>query len=312
MEKKSLFINEITVAQGIFTECFQITSIGRKTTAQGKPFLDLKLRDRTGEVPAKLWDVPEDLPELPTGCFVKTRCESGEYPAGKLQLKVMRIKLLETNEIDLGDYLPASKNDRQAMYEQLHAVIHSMENKVLAQAICSCTTHIAPMLINAPAAKAMHQGYLGGLLDHILALCKLANAVATCYPELSRDILLAGCILHDIGKVEELRYDTQIGYTRAGTLTGHIIQGSILWAKYSVDLDVATREHVQHIIASHHGTKEWGAAVLPMTREAQIFHLLDMIDSRYEIVTNALAGGVDEKGMTQWSNALGCCAWDGK
>jgi 3'-5' exoribonuclease len=168
------------------------------------------------------------------------------------------------------------------------------------------------MLLNAPAAKSLHQAYLGGLLDHIIALCKLADAVCSCYPDLSRDILLTGCILHDIGKVVELRYDTQIGYTRAGTLTGHIIQGSIIWAKYSEGVDQATREHVQHIIASHHGIKEWGAAVLPMTREAQIFHLLDMVDSRYEIATNALASGVDENGMTAWSNTLGHAVWDGK
>jgi 3'-5' exoribonuclease len=312
MEKKELFISSIATDQGVFTEPFQVVSSGRKATAQGKPYLDLKLRDKTGDVAAKVWDVAPDFPELTIGCFIKVRCEAGEYPAGKLQLKVMRAKLLEAAEIDLADYLPASKNDREEMFCGLGSYIGQVHNRALRDALWTCCTDLKPMLLNAPAAKSVHQAYLGGLLDHIIALCKLADVVCSCYPELSRDILLAGCILHDIGKVVELRYDTQIGYTRAGTLTGHIIQGSILWAKYSGDVDVATREHVQHIIASHHGIKEWGAAVLPMTREAQIFHLLDMIDSRYEIATNALAGGVDENGMTEWNKTLGMQIWNGK
>jgi 3'-5' exoribonuclease len=168
-------------------------------------------------------------------------------------------------------------------------------------------------LQNAPAAWKKHQAYLGGLLEHILSLCGLAVAVSARYfPQLNRDVLIAACIVHDIGKVEELAYEDFIGYSRQGSLLGHIVQGSIIWSLYADRLDPATRDHIAHIIVSHHGRRDWGSPQVPMTREAQIFHLLDMIDSRMGLLDNIFAAGVDANGFTQYDRGMETQLWDGK
>lgn len=307
--RKTVFVANIDPAGEPGIDCFQVASVERRTTRRGGAYMAMALRDRTGEVGAKLWDAPGDL-EIRPGDFVKVQFEPASYN-GELQLKVLRIRVLDRAEIAIDDYIPASKRDRDQMYGELLAIIETISDIDLRSALKLCVGEHGCLLRDAPAAKKKHQAYLGGLLEHILSLCGLADAVSRHYPVLSRDILIAAAVLHDIGKVHELVYEDHIGYSRPGTLTGHVIQGSILWHRYSGNLDPATRDHIQHIIASHHGGRERGAAQVPMTREAHVFHLLDMIDSRVELIGSLLASGVNADGMTPYDHALECAVWDG-
>jgi 3'-5' exoribonuclease len=307
---KTLFVDQLTESTGKLIDYFQVAQLDRKTKKDNQPYWSLKLRDRTGEVDAKWWDPAADL-EVSTGDVVKVEAVTQTY-RDSLQLNIKRLRKAEPGEVVKEDYIPASTHDRKELFDGLASYIGMIRNRCLGDSVFALCCDVRQELQDAPAAKGVHQAYLGGLLEHILQLCKLVVAVCECYPELDRDVMLAGAIVHDIGKIHELCYEDHIGYTRAGTLTGHIIQGSILWARYSGNLDPAARDHVQHIIASHHGQKEWGAAVLPITREAQIFHSLDLIDSRYEMVTNALADGVDADGMTGFVPKLGSQVWNGK
>jgi 3'-5' exoribonuclease len=307
---KTIFVENIDSADGPAVNYFQVASTERKTTKRGSAYLSMVLRDRTGEVDAKFWDAPADL-EIRAGQFVKVQFEPGTYN-DRLQLKVLRIRALNRDEVTIEDFIPASKRNRDEMYAELLRIIAGVTSESLREALTVCVQDHGHLMRDAPAAKKKHQAYLGGLLEHTLSLCGLSDKVANHYPTLNRDILIAAAILHDIGKVHELVYEDHIDYSRAGTLTGHVIQGSILWHRYSGNVDPVTRDHIQHIIASHHGRKEWGAAQVPMTCEAHVFHLLDMIDARIETISDVLARGVNADGMAPYDHAFECALWNGR
>jgi 3'-5' exoribonuclease len=309
---KDIFIESLTPDSGTMNLYAQVSQVDRKETKSGKPYLNLKLKDKTGEADAKLWDIPEGF-VCTAGDFLKVRAEAGSYK-DQLQLKVLKVRVLDRSEVLIEDFIPASKRDRGDMFTELLNVAYSISenNLVLRCAVTELLNDFSTSLLNAPAARKMHQAYLGGLLEHTLNLCGLVDGVCAVYPELNRDVLLAGMIVHDIGKIHELTYTDSIGTSRQGALVGHIIQGSILWARYAEGLDSATADHVAHIIASHHGQREWGAAVVPATREAQVAHLLDMIDSRMAIINEALATQpVDADGFTGKVYALETALWNG-
>ncbi|WP_321471046.1 HD domain-containing protein [uncultured Paludibaculum sp.] len=301
---------------GKFIGVFQVTQADLKAKKDGAAFMSLKLRDKTGEVDAKLWTVPDGL-TVKAGDFAKVEAETGTYKDA-LQLKLLRVRVLDRAEVVVDDFIPASKRNRTEMLTQLYELVDIISNADLRAVLQTIIGDNAQRLMNAPAARKIHQAYLGGLLEHILNVSALARAVCHVYPDLDRDVLLAGLIVHDIGKLDELTYTDCIGTSRPGMLMGHIIQGSILWDRYThpvtytCPLDPATVDHVAHIIASHHGIKEWGAAVVPATREAQVAHLLDMIDSRLSIIGEALASQpLDTDGFTGKVYALDTALWTG-
>src|SRR4029077_9246304 len=160
----------------------------------------------------------------------------------------------------------------------------------------------------APAAKVMHHAYLGGLLEHVISLCGMSRRVASHYPELDLDLLLTACILHDVGKLEELCYERAIGYTTPGQLLGHIVMEleTVTRAIDKIDgFPSALKTVVQHLLISHHGQYEFGSPKLPMIREAMVFHYLDDLDSKLAAVRVALATPSGDDEWSSYSGALG-------
>jgi len=311
---KVLYADQIIADGGLFDESFQVREVARKEAKGGKPYLSLMLGDCTGAVDAKLWDIPSDFTGCKAGDFVKVRAVAGIY-RDAVQLKLVRLRVLERAEVTIEDFIPASKRDRDVMLADLESWVYTIKQQRLQDTLLNMIQNpahgIRDRLRDAPAARKIHQAYLGGLLEHTLNLCGLVDAVCKVYPDLDRDVLMAGMIMHDLGKLDELSYSESIGVTRRGALLGHIIQGEIMWSQHCELLDEATRDHVAHIIASHHGIREWGAAVLPATREAQVAHLIDMIDSRLAISAEALASQpVDADGFTPKVYALDTALWN--
>ncbi len=306
---KATFVDTITPETGKLVDYFQVLQCDVKTKKDGAPYLTLKLGDRTGSLEAKAWDTPAVTPKA--GDVVKIEGDASSY-RNALQITVRRMRVAEASEFDKGDYIPTSKQDRDVLLVEVLDLTNLIGRVDLRSAVQALVIANSAALRDCPAAKKNHQPYLGGLMEHVLGIARSAIKICEVYPQLDRDILLAAAIIHDIGKLAELTYDTHIGYSRLGSLVGHVTLGALFFDKVAGGLDAATRDHVFHIIASHHGQLLWRAATVPQTKEAMVFHCLDMLDARLHTCEQAIAAGVDENGFTAYIPAMESALWNGK
>ncbi len=257
----------------------------RTSARSGKSWLELDLADRSGSIPAKMWDNFEAI----AGTFerddiVRIRGRVKLYN-GQKELTLEQVISVPEHEYELGDFLPHTKCDVEKMYRDLCGVIAAMANPWLRRLASSVVEDpaISPKLKRAPAAMTMHHAFIGGLLEHVMSLIALSRGVLAHYPELDGDLVLTGIVLHDIGKIDELRYARGIDYSTEGRLLGHIAIGILLVRekiKAIPNFPQPLATLVDHLILSHHGSFEFGSPALPQTREAVALHFLDDIDSK--------------------------------
>jgi len=281
-----------------FRGAFSIQNGQLGTTRNGKPYLRGLLGDRTGSLPMRMWGAtPEIMERLPTDGFVFAEGETQPFQ-GELQLIVQRIESLDepTGE-QLRELLPATEREPGEMFEELVGVLRTVRHPAM-QALVK--TYLDDEMLmeqfrRAPAAKALHHARLGGLLEHTLQLVKLADVVCPLYPKVSRDLVVVGLFLHDLGKTRELSYERGFAYTDRGELIGHIVEGAIMlhdkaqqmMATEGVRLPEGALTCLQHIILSHHGEPEFGAAKVPGTPEAVVVSMLDNLDAKTIIALEA-------------------------
>jgi len=256
----------------------------RKT---GELYLSLRLGDRTGEIDAKMWDnVAEVMNAFERDDFIKVKGRTQVYN-NRLQLTIHKLRKLEESEVELADFLPASPRDPAQMLAELREVGASIQNphlRALVEAFLS-DEEITRRYQRAPAAKMIHHAYLGGLIEHVLSLCRLCRLAAQHFPHLDVDLLLAGAILHDVGKIYELSYERSFGYSSEGQLVGHIGIGlRLIEQKLSQlpDFPARLRWLLEHLVVSHHGTLEFGSPKLPVFPEALVLHYLDDLDAKLD------------------------------
>jgi 3'-5' exoribonuclease len=280
------------------------------TTREGKYYLKCLIGDRTGQLTARKWTLDESTyTALPTDGFVFLEGQTQAYQ-GEIQLIIGEINPVEPSAEEMRELLPSSQRPAAEMFAELTAILDTLTHpamKALANAYLS-DAFLMDQFRQAPAAKAMHHAFLGGLLEHTLQLLKLANVICPLYPRINRDIVLMGLFLHDLGKTRELVYDRAFSYSDRGELIGHIVDGAIML--HDKAQQVMTEQGVripgkallvlQHIIISHHGVPEFGAAKIPATPEAILVSQLDNLDAK---TTMALAaarpdrpGGIDSGG----------------
>jgi 3'-5' exoribonuclease len=325
VRKKQIFASELTPGAEI-EDYFFLEELSRQNKKSGGSFWSGKLRDRTGTVDLKIWDEAGEAAESWVGLYVKVRASAKEYKK-KIELHASKIRLLEPPEtVDLADFTPVGPEDRFKQMRILTMEIDSIHDSAL-RGLCRRVIDdpgLHDAFRDSPAAKSNHQCYVGGLIDHALSLIGLAHRVTQHYTieKIDRDILVTVCIFHDIGKTKELRVSPAIGYTAEGSLIGHVgismemldRLAPVFWANLpdGADLEVYQDKwlHLRHIIASHHGHKDWGAIAEPLTREAMLFHLLDMIDSRamglFDVIEREKQ---DEDGFFPFNHAAGGRAW---
>ncbi len=299
---KTLFVSDLTTEQSI-TTFFLVHAKEIRNTKEGKPYLRMELGDRSGTLEARMWTKFE-LPaqDISRDDFVKVEGRIELY-RDKPQLAILQLRKAKPEEIELGDYLPHTKEDVEKMYADLIDYAGSIKNPWLQKLVLGILTDqsIATRFKRAPAAKTMHHAYLGGLLEHVVGLCALSEQVAEHYSELDLDLLLTVATLHDVGKLDELCYERAIGYTTDGQLLGHIIM-ELETVLHAIDkipgFPPELKTVVQHLLISHHGQYEFGSPKLPMIREALVFHYLDDLDSKMAAVRAALAS---ESGDEEWS-----------
>ena len=296
----------------VITAFFLVQAKETRTTRDGKPYLALRLTDRTGMVEARMWDgVAETEQEFDRSDVVKVEALVESY-RNRTQLKLRRLRKAQEDEVTAADYLPQTTQDVEALYQELLEVAGGVGHahlRALLLAVLEDAELIEP-LKRAPASKTLHHAYAGGLLEHIVSLCRLCRLAAQNYPEVDLDLLLAGAVLHDIGKVYELSYERALDYTTVGNLVGHITLGVEMVNRKMDGVEgfpAELRVLVQHLILSHHGRLEFGSPVTPRFYEALLLHYLDDVDSKMETIRSSLAAAEAsgrEGEWTDWNRSL--------
>jgi 3'-5' exoribonuclease len=305
---KQSFVSDLTSEQSV-TTFFLVCEKEVRNTKEGKAYLRLELGDRSGTIEARMWDQIEVLAkDVEREDIVKVQGRVEIY-RGKPQFSVLQMRKAKPEEVDLADFLPATKEDVEKLFKQLLSEAESIKNPWLKKLNTSILGDpaVAARFKRAPAAKVMHHAFLGGLLEHVVGLCGLAHQIVQHYPELDLDLLLTACILHDVGKLEELCYERAIGYTPEGQLLGHIVMEIETVANAINKIEgfpPALKTVVQHILISHHGEYEFGSPKLPMIREALVFHYMDDLDSKLAAVRTALATESGDELWSAYSGAL--------
>src|SRR6185312_11900864 len=283
---KPCFVAEL-VADSTITSVFLVHRKDLRQKKDGDNYLSLTLGDRTGQIDANMWDrVAEVQNEFERDDFVRVRGVVKLYRE-KPQLTIEKLRRVEEAEISLGDYLPATSADVAEMFAELRGRITAMANPHLRELLNAVFDDpmIAERYRRAPAAKTLHHACLGGLLEHVTSLCRLAELVTQNYPYVDRDLLISGILLHDLGKIEELSYERSFSYTTPGQLLGHMVLVlEILHKKLAAlpDFPRPLQALLEHLIISHHGHYEFGSPKLPMFPEALLLHQLDDLDSKME------------------------------
>ncbi len=283
---KSPYVSDLQPNQNV-EATFLVSHKEVRQKKTGEPYLSLTLADRTGDLDAKMWDNAADVISIFShNDFIRVKGATQVFQ-NRMQFTIHKLKVVPESEIDLGDYLVASKRDRMEMQAELFAHIAAMTNPHLKGMLerIFADPAVAQAYRDAPAAKSVHHGWIGGLIEHVLSLCKLAKFTAAHYADIDADLLLSGVILHDIGKIYELEYARAIRYSDRGQLLGHIQIGMQMVTdqiQKTPDFPPKLRDLLLHMILSHHGQLEFGSPKLPVFPEALLLHLIDNMDSKME------------------------------
>lgn len=273
-----------------------------KISVKGSEYLELKLSDASGDLKAFLWDVRAvegDHDAIRADVFVKAKGRIESFN-GRPQLRLDKVRFAADAEIDdFGRFFPSSTRPVEEMLAELDSVIGEVADpwiRKLLGALFIEDAELRAAFAKAPAAKSLHHVFLGGLLEHTLSVVAMARLACGHYRDLNRDLVIAGVLLHDVGKTAELSYQRSFGYTDAGNLVGHISMEAA-WIQRAADsvqgFPAELRMQLLHIVLSHHGKLEFGSPVLPKTPEALLVHYLDDLDGKLEAMRRAIQEGGD-------------------
>jgi len=310
------FIADLAPGQRVEDDIYLIRSKDLRTTTQGSLYIHAVLQDRSGQVLSRIWQASEEMfTRMPEGGFMHFRGRAENYK-GNLQFIIEGMRLADPGTFDLADYLPASRNDVDRMWDRVQEILCMVKQPDLRAMVDEflADEEMMTRFRKAPAASAKHHAYIGGLLEHTLGLLELALRVMPMYPRLSQDLVLTGLFLHDIGKTVELSYETSIGYTDQGQLIGHLVQATIWIDHKAKAITERTGKPfpdrllwvLQHIVLSHHGQYEFGSPKLPAIPEAVAIHYLDNLDAKITMFLAEIDADRDPADpWTNYNTALG-------
>lgn len=271
----------------------------------GKPYMTLKLMDKTGEIEGRVWDNVDELSAIfERDDFIAIRCKASVY-LGKMQLVISELVRVPDGRVQLADFLPESDRPVVEMEQELAALLSSFTDPHLKALMDSFfgDAELMGLYRIAPAAKGMHHVYLGGLLEHSLAVARLVDVIIPLYGGLNRDLLVAGALLHDVGKVREMTYQRSFDYTDEGKLLGHITIGVEMVQERIAAIPGFPAELgmlLKHMLLSHHGQYEYGSPKRPKTVEATILNYLDDLDSKINGIRTHLRK--ETESQSRWSS----------
>jgi 3'-5' exoribonuclease len=309
---KGKFVNELKPGDK-FWGVFIIAEKKIGTAKNGASFARLTLADKTGELNSFIWDRPVEKTEgIETGDAVGVAALAEVMDKGRLRVKIEKIKKLEDSEIDLTLLVPASARDAADMMAELEGLVATIDDghiKALIGRVLN-RADFRNAFMKSPAAKGVHHNFIGGLLEHTLSVM---NACSALYPALARyglnrDIILAGALLHDIGKIIEYTSGKLIDVTAEGRLIGHIYISSKITDEEIENIEGFPGElrlQLIHLILSHHGQLEFGSPKVPMTKEAIFLHMIDDLDAKLAGLNSIIDATPDSDAFSSFSNIYG-------
>ena len=299
---------------------FVVRQVEERLTQYGKPYLNLVLGDRSGSLRAKLWS--EALREYP-GPF-----QVGDYVGvvgfvrayqGEPEITIQKMWTLEQikqkkeliNEepknFDLELLHASTPYDREALWQELLDLAQTALTPPLQDLVLNLLRHHAVAWQTQPAARRNHHAYVGGLLEHTWSVARLAQQISQIYADLNQELVVAGAILHDVGKIKELGQPHAPDYTVAGQLLGHIVLGWEMIRQEAANLEFPEEKlllQLEHIVLTHHGQQEFGSPVLPKTREALVVYYADDLDAKLKIMEQHLQADTSNRDFTPYHRLL--------
>lgn len=295
------FIRELKEGDRVF-DIYLCKHKQSAVTKNGKPYENVILQDKTGTIDAKVWDPGNPgIGDYDSLDYIEVYGDVNNFQ-GTLQINVKRIRVCKEGEYNPADYLPVSSKDRDVMFQELLNLVKGIENswfRQLLEAFFVKDEDFAKKFRYSSAAKTVHHGFVGGLLEHTLSVTKLCDYYCRAYPVLKRDLLLTAAMCHDIGKVKEISPFPENDYTDDGQLLGHIVMGSQMVAEKAAE--IAGFPHVlltqlQHCILAHHGKYEYGSPKLPALMEALALNYADDTDAKLETFKEILENNSENQG----------------
>ncbi len=280
---KSLFVSELRSGASLEDEAFLFQDVIQRSTKDGRDYLLGMLRDKSGQVSFVFWDVPDyALKWVKPGQILLVTGRTNNYKES------LQVNITDVNEYlnpDMAAFLPSSKRSREEMIAELKDIVTLLDDpwQRLVTLVLLQDEDFLRLFANAPAGRKMHHAYIGGLIEHSLSMANLAHQLADHYPDVDRDLLVSGALLHDLGKAIEYNVADGFSFTEDGRLVGHIVRAVVVVEQSAQQLEDFPEDKLRdvvHLIVSHHGTNEWGAPVTPKTLEAVLLHQIDLIDSR--------------------------------
>lgn len=290
-------------------ECYVVRSKDVRQRRGGGPYLAAKLGDKTGEVAALVWENVEQLGKiLEIGAVVGIKGQVQRYN-NRLQVVIRRAETLAADRVDESLFVRSSSVDVDVLWRRVMSLIEEMEDQHLRQLLFRVTSdpEVAEKLRVAPAARGMHHAFRSGLLEHTVSMSTMGRQLAEHY-SLNKDLVVAGCILHDLGKIWELDISSSIEYTDEGRLLGHLTMEVLYVDRLISDLESfpdELRRQLLHILLAHHGEYEYGSPRRPKTPEALLVHMMDLLDSKMQGMLEAInADGDPEASWSPYSRIL--------
>jgi len=285
LKTKEIYIKDVKQGDKIASS-FLVTEKNMAFSQKGFPYLTVRLKDKTGGIEGKVWDNALEFDrQFKKGDIIFIEGRAASYK-NTIQISIIDLKKTAWEDIEPADYLPAVNADVNAMFNEMIGYIEKVNDKYLRALLNSFFQEEKTISLfkRAPAAKGFHHIYLGGLLEHTLSVVRLLEKVSDHYPDLNKDMIIAGGILHDIGKIYEFSYDSIIDYSDEGRLIGHIVMGVEMINKNIAvipEFPAQLALELRHIILSHHGEFEFGSPKRPKTMEALVVHYIDDLDAKF-------------------------------
>jgi 3'-5' exoribonuclease len=306
------FISEIAPGE-VVDDIYLVKEPILRSTSRGDLYIAMFLGDKTGQLNGRIWQASEAMyKELPKPGFARIKGRSEVYQ-NQMQIVINNVSVVDASKVKIEEYLAHTDKDVDKMFADVQKMVGGIKNKQLKSLMDEflADEKLMGKFRDCPGGMSMHHDCIGGLLEHTWNMLRVASAILPLYPQVQGDLVLGGIFIHDMGKTEELAFDTAFSYTDSGQLIGHITKTVLMMHKKAdalagkgTPIDAAVLDTLTHIVLSHHGEHEFGSPKLPATAEAFMVYYIDDLDAKMNQVTHLIEDEPGDSNWTGWQKPL--------